>query len=62
MPSNSSSGPCPAGFRGRLPRKLPGNRPFFDAAEGLATCYEAIQRGDEAARVRRQADQLGGKP
>lgn len=51
----------PRNFRGRLPRQLPGNRIFFDAAEGLASCYEAIQRADEATKIRRQADQLGGK-
>ncbi|RUL87401.1 tetratricopeptide repeat protein [Tautonia sociabilis] len=44
----------------RLPRTLPGNKPFFEAAEGLATCYERMNRRDEASRVRRQAERLGG--
>ncbi|QDV36734.1 tetratricopeptide repeat protein [Tautonia plasticadhaerens] len=44
----------------RLPRKLPGNKPFFEAAEGLASCYEGMSRRQEADRVRRQADRLAG--
>jgi tetratricopeptide (TPR) repeat protein len=44
----------------RLPKRIPGNSPFFDAAEGLASCYEGMNRRDEANRVRRLADRLAG--
>src|SRR5690606_30554048 len=50
----------PRSFNGRLPRKLPGNRPFFEAAEGLAACYEGMNRRDEAHKIRRQVDRLAG--
>lgn len=49
----------PRDFRGRIPRKLPGNRPFFDAAEGLAACYEALKQSRNAATVRARAQSLG---
>jgi len=47
-------------FDGRLPRTLPGNAPFFDAAEGLAACYEALGRPQDAQEVRRKATRLAG--
>jgi tetratricopeptide (TPR) repeat protein len=50
----------PPGFDGRLPRDLPANAPFFEAAEGLAACYEALGRPGEAVRVRSRAARLGG--
>lgn len=51
----------PRGFRGRLPRKLPGNRPFYEAIEGLAGCYEALGQQKLAAEVRKRGEQLGGR-
>jgi tetratricopeptide (TPR) repeat protein len=50
----------PRGFKGRLPRNLPANRPFYEAAEGLAACYEALGQPAEAAKVRAQATALHG--
>jgi len=50
----------PSQFDGQLPRRLPGNKPFYEAAEGLASCYEALQQPGEAAKVRQQAVRLGG--
>src|SRR4051794_7699360 len=32
----------PRGFNGRLPRHRPANRPYYEAIEGLAACYEAL--------------------
>ncbi len=52
----------PRSFDGRLPRPLSGNRPYFDAAEGLARCYEAQGQPREAQRVRAEADRRGGRP
>jgi tetratricopeptide (TPR) repeat protein len=47
-------------FAGHLPRSLPANRPFYEAAEGLAACYEALGQPGEAAKVRAQATALQG--
>jgi hypothetical protein len=54
----------PAGFSGRLPPARPANRPFYDAIDGLATCYDALGKPDEAARLRDLAHRLsvGGRP
>src|SRR5271155_5330465 len=38
----------PPGFRGRLSRRREPNRPFHEAAEGLAACYEALGKAREA--------------
>lgn len=50
------------GFTGRLPRALASNRPFYEAADGLAACYEALGAPGEAARVRALAATLAGDP
>ncbi len=50
----------PQGFRGKVSRKMPGNRPFYEAAEGLASCYEKLGKNREASEVRDRANQLGG--
>jgi hypothetical protein len=50
----------PRGFRGRLPRHRPANRPFYDAIEGLVSCYEALGKGAEATHLRRLAVELSG--
>jgi hypothetical protein len=42
----------PPGFRGRLPRRREANRPFHEAAEGLAACYDALGKAGEAASIR----------
>ena len=52
----------PKGFRGRLPRKLPGNRPYFEAIEGLASCLEATGQARQARELRGRGEQLGGTP
>jgi hypothetical protein len=52
----------PPGFSGRLPRQRPANRPFFDAIEGLAACYEALGQTDESGSLRALAARLAGAP
>jgi hypothetical protein len=42
----------PPGFKGRLPRDRPNNRPFYDAIDGLVTCLEALGRRGDCQRVR----------
>lgn len=49
------------GFRGRLPRHRPANRPFYDAIDGLAQCYDALSQPEEAAKLRARADALAGE-
>ena len=51
----------PPGFRGRLPRHRPANRPFYDAVAGLADCYDALSKPEEAARLRAWATALAGE-
>jgi hypothetical protein len=51
----------PSGFTGRLPRHRPANRPFFDAIDGLAACYDALGNPGEAARLRALAARLAGE-
>ena len=51
----------PPGFRGRLPRHRLANRPFYDAIEGLAACYEALRKHDEAAKLDARAAALAGE-
>lgn len=48
------------GFRGRLPRDRAGNVPYFEAGEGLATCYDKLDRPAEAAWVRSRLRSVGG--
>lgn len=50
----------PPGFSGRLPPDRPANRPFYDAIDGLAMCYEALGQGAEAARLRDLSRRLEG--
>ena len=50
----------PRGFAGVLPRSLATNRPCYEAADGLATCYEALGRPREAADLRARAVALAG--
>ena len=45
----------PRDFRGRLPRSSPRNAPIFDALEGLARCYEALDLPSEAVPLRKMA-------
>ena len=42
----------PPRLPGRLPRDRPANRPFYDAIDGLAACYEALGQPAEAAGLR----------
>jgi hypothetical protein len=51
----------PPGFNGRLPRGREANRPFYEAVEGLAACYEALRKPSQAAAVRAQAARLAGE-
>ena len=51
----------PPGFTGRLPRARFANRPFYDAIDGLATCYDALGKVDQAAALRTQARRLTGE-
>jgi hypothetical protein len=50
----------PPGFSGRLPRHRLANRPFYDAIDGLISCYEALGRPREAAELREHAVRLSG--
>jgi hypothetical protein len=50
----------PHGFRGRLPRERFANRPFYDALDGLAACYDALGQPGEAAGLRTLAQRLAG--
>ena len=52
--------PLPAGFDGRLPPQRLANRPFYDAIDGLATCYDALGKPDEAAGLRDLSRRLSG--
>ena len=51
-------------FLGRLPKDRAVNRPFFEAIDGLAACYDALEKADEADVLRRLATRLsrGGNP
>jgi hypothetical protein len=51
----------PPGFSGRLPRDRFPNRPFYEAIEGLATCYDALGKPEEAKPLRALAERLGGR-
>ncbi len=49
-----------ADFSGRLPRDRVPNRPFYEAVDGLATCYESLGKPEEAGPLRALAARLGG--
>lgn len=51
----------PPGFPGVLPTDRPGNRPFYDALNGLVACCEALGRAAEVAELRRMGDALAGR-
>ena len=46
------------GFRGRLPRERVSNRPFYEAIDGLARCYEALGNLVEVKNLRDLAARL----
>jgi hypothetical protein len=48
----------PPGFRGRLPRDRPNNRPFYEALDGLIACLEALGQTRECMPLRSLHDQL----
>jgi Flp pilus assembly protein TadD len=50
----------PRGFNGRLPRHRPANRPYYEAIEGLAACYEALGQRAEADALRSRGRRLAG--
>jgi hypothetical protein len=50
----------PPRFSGRLPRHRLANRPFYDAIDGLATCYDALGKPSDAAGLRSLARRLAG--
>lgn len=50
----------PPDFSGRLPRDRFPNRPFYEAVEGLAACYDALGKPEEAGPLRAIAARLGG--
>jgi hypothetical protein len=52
----------PPGFRGTLPRERLANRPYYDAIDGLAACYDALDKPREAEALRDQARRLAGGP
>lgn len=47
-----------SGFRGRLPRERVSNRPFYEAIDGLARCYEALGNLVEVKNLRDFAARL----
>jgi hypothetical protein len=51
----------PPGFRGRLPSHRLANRPFFDAIDGLAQCYDALGKRGEASSLRTLGRTLAGQ-
>lgn len=48
----------PADFAGRLPRDRPANRPFYEAIDGLAACYDALGKPGESGPLRALAERL----
>ena len=45
-------------FRGSLPAERAGNRPFYDALDGLIRCHEALGNAGEANSLKALAEQL----
>jgi tetratricopeptide (TPR) repeat protein len=52
----------PPAFSGRLPRDRVGNRPFFEAIEGLAESLRAIGKSKDADGMSSLAARLAGAP
>jgi hypothetical protein len=52
----------PRPFRGRLVKDRAANRPFYEAADGLASCHDALGRPADAAAVRTLAQRLATGP
>jgi tetratricopeptide (TPR) repeat protein len=50
----------PPDFAGRLPRDRPANRPFYEAIDGLVTCYQALGKPAESEALLKQAARLSG--
>jgi hypothetical protein len=48
----------PQGFKGRLPRDRPSNRPFFEAIDGLIQSLEALGRSADVESLRAFAARL----
>jgi len=51
----------PPGFSGRLPPQRLANRPFYDAIDGLVSCYDALGKPAEAAGLRDLGRRLSGE-
>ncbi len=49
----------PPDFRGKLPRSRFSNGPFYEAADGLAACYDALGKPADAASIRALLKKLG---
>ena len=52
----------PQGFKGRLPRDRPNNRPFYEAIDGLAQSLEALGRHGDSKSLRALGARLSGGP
>jgi hypothetical protein len=50
----------PPKFSGRLPRHREVNRPYYDAIEGLAACYDALGQRARAVELRALAIRHSG--
>lgn len=50
----------PPGFRGRLPKHRPANRPLYDAIDGLVASYDVLGKSSEAAKLRETAARWSG--
>jgi hypothetical protein len=48
----------PHGFRGSLPRSRPANEAFYDAIDGLISCFCALGKNREAESIRAWAQDL----
>jgi hypothetical protein len=48
----------PRGFKGRLPRERPNNRPFYEALAGLAACLRDLGMAKEAEQLGTLGDRL----
>lgn len=51
----------PPQFRGVLPADRRGNRPLYEAIEGLVAALEALGLGADAAELKSMADRLSGR-
>ena len=52
----------PQGFKGRLPRDRPNNRPFYEAIDGLAQSLEALGRHGDSKSLRALGARLASGP